>query len=230
LSLAGRRAFSAGRGPGVITPDGCSVEVYAALPVGREPEIIHAAAPEGGSILELGCGVGRVTHSLVALGHPVTAVDESPQMLARVRGAATVCSPIEALALPRRFDAVVLASHLVNVPDDNLLATFLACCARHVAADGCVVIERFPERWFGDVTENVTERDGIAFRLRDVSRPGPDLVAATVEYRIGEREWSQSFVTRRLDDARLRDRLRDVGLRFEAALTDDGAWVLARPA
>ena len=57
-----------------------------------------------------------------------------------------------------------------------------------------------------------------------------ELVAATVEYRIGEREWSQSFVTRRLDDARLRDRLRDVGLRFEAALTDDGAWVLARPA
>ena len=132
--------------------------------------------------------------------------------------------------MPRRFDAVVLASHLVNVPDDEVLAAFLACCERHVAPGGCVVIERFPERWFDQVTENSTERDGIGFHLSDVSRPAPDLVAARVECRIGERAWSQSFVTRRLDDASLRERLRDVGLRFDSALTEDGAWVLARPA
>lgn len=227
--MARGRTFSTGSGPGVITPDGCSVDVYAALPVGREPEIIHAASAQGGSILELGCGVGRVTHALVALGHRVTAVDESPEMLARVRGAEPVCSSIEDLDLGRRFEAVVLASHLVNVPDDDLLGAFLGCCARHVASDGCVVIERFPERWFDDVAESSSER-GIVFRLRDVSRPAADVVAATVEYRIGDREWAQSFVTRRLDDARLSVRLRDVGLRFDSALTEDGAWVSARPA
>lgn len=230
MSLIRGRPFSAGAGPGAITPDGCSVDLYAALPVGREPEIIHAAVSEGASILELGCGVGRITHHLLALGHSVTAVDESPEMLEFVRGAPTVCSPIEELALPQRFDAVVLASHLINVPDDDVLAAFLGCCVRHVAADGCVVIERFPERWFDEVMENSTERDGIVFDLRDLSRPGPDLVAATVVYRIGEREWSQSFATRRLDDARLSDRLREVGLRVESSLTEDGAWVLARPA
>lgn len=224
------RAFSAGSGPGVITPDGCSVDLYTALAVGREPDIIHAVVSAGGSILELGCGAGRVTHPLLALGHQVTAVDESPQMLAHVRGADAVCSRIEDLELGRRFDAVVLASHLVNVPDDDLLRAFLTCCARHVARDGCVVIERFPERWFDDVTENSTERDGIVFSLRDVSRPAPDLVAATVGYRIGAREWAQSFVTRRLDDSRLNDRLEEVGLRLESSLTEDGAWVLARPA
>jgi SAM-dependent methyltransferase len=225
-----RRAFSAGSGPGAITPDGCAVDLYAALPAGDEPAIIHAAIPPRASILELGCGAGRVTHPLIALGHQVTAVDESPEMLARVRGARVVCGRIEELALDERFDAVVLASHLVNVPDDDVLAAILACCARHVAAAGRVVIERHPESWFDDAQDIEAVRDGVTFRLRDVARPAADLVAATVEYRVGDREWAHSFVTRRLDDARLRDRLGDAGLRLDSALTDDGGWVLARPA
>jgi SAM-dependent methyltransferase len=200
------------------------------LPVGDEPAIIHATVPPQASILELGCGTGRVTHPLIALGHHVTAVDESPEMLAHVRGARVVCGRIEELALDERFDAVVLGSHLVNVPDDDGLAAILACCARHVAAAGRVVIERHPEGWFDDAKDMEAVRDGITFRLRNVSRPAADLVAATVEYRVGDREWSQSFVSRRLDDALLRDRLRDAGLRVDARLTDDGGWILARPA
>ena len=71
-----------------------------------EPEIVHATASPGAWILELGCGTGRITHPLVALGHPVVAVDESPEMLAHVRGAETVCARIEDLALDRRFNVV----------------------------------------------------------------------------------------------------------------------------
>ena len=92
-----------GTGPGVITPDGCAVDFYARMTAMGEPEIVHDAIPAGASILELGCGAGRVTHPLVALGHPVTAVDESPEMLAHVRGAETVRARIEDLALGRRF-------------------------------------------------------------------------------------------------------------------------------
>lgn len=51
---------NAGTGPGVITPDGCAVDFYALLPPMGEPEIIAAAAPPGASILELGCGTGRL--------------------------------------------------------------------------------------------------------------------------------------------------------------------------
>jgi SAM-dependent methyltransferase len=225
-----RRAFSTGSGPGAITSDGCAVDFYTSLPAGDEPAIIHAAVPPQASILELGCGAGRVTHPLIALGHPLTAVDESAAMLAHVRGARVVRSRIEDLDLGERFDAVVLGSHLVNVPDDEVLAAFLDCCARHVAADGSVLVERHPESWFDDATAMEAVRDGITFRLRDVSRPAADLLAATVEYRVGDREWSQSFVSRRLDDAQLRDRLRAAGLRVESSLTDDGGWVLARPA
>src|SRR5208282_5196498 len=84
-----------GTGPGVITPDGCAVDFYARMTALGEPEIVHEAAGPGASVLELGCGTGRITHPLVALGHPVVAVDESPEMLAQVRDAETVCARIE---------------------------------------------------------------------------------------------------------------------------------------
>ena len=63
------------------------MELYSLLPPMGEPEIVHAAIPAGAGILELGAGAGRVTHRLLELGHPVVAVDESAEMLARVRGA-----------------------------------------------------------------------------------------------------------------------------------------------
>src|SRR5450755_413595 len=89
-----------GSGPGVIMPDGCAVDFYALLRPGREPEIIHRAAGRAGaSILELGSGTGRITDALVKLGHPLVAVDESPEMLARNHSAETVCARIEDLAL-----------------------------------------------------------------------------------------------------------------------------------
>src|SRR6202162_6253009 len=170
-----------GSGPGVITPDGCAVDFYALMPDFGEPGIVHEAAVAGASILELGSGAGRVTHPLVALGHPVVAVDESPEMLAHVRGAETVCARIEDLALGRRFDVVLLASHLINA-DPPTRTAFLAACRRHVADDGCVVIEQHPPEWFATAAEAESAQDGIIFRMRDVSRPEPNLVSATVEY------------------------------------------------
>lgn len=223
-------SFTSGEGPGAITADGCAVDLYAELPVGREPEVIHAAVPGAASILELGCGAGRVTRPLVALGYEVTAVDESAEMLAHVTGARTVKARIEDLDLPDRFDVVLLASHLVNVPDDALLASLLACTRRHVKSDGCVILERHPANWFDQAAPSEQERDGITFVLRGISRPAHDLLRATVEYRIGARVWSQTFTTRRLDDVRLAAVLHAAGLRFDTVLTDDGSWVRAVPA
>jgi SAM-dependent methyltransferase len=138
-----------GTGPGVITPDGCAVDFYALLPPGREPEIIHRAAGKAGaSILELGSGTGRVTGALVKLGHPVVAVDESPEMLAHIRAAELVCARIQDLALGRTFDVVLLASHLLNVPDAGIRQALLRTCARHLAAAGCVIIQHHPPQWF----------------------------------------------------------------------------------
>jgi SAM-dependent methyltransferase len=223
-------AVATGTGPGAITPDGCAVDLYTLLPPMGEPGIVHAAVPAGASILELGAGAGRVTHPLLALGHPVVAVDESPEMLARVRGAQTVLARIQDLRLGRRFDAVLLASQLVNTPDHRLRGRFLRTCREHVRDGGCVLVQRHPPAWFETAAEGERTTGGITFRLRDLRRPGPGLLAATVEYRVGDRRWTQSFTAERLDDQALAAALAEAGLAVDAYLTEDGAWVRAVPA
>ena len=235
-----------GAGPGVITPDGCAVELYALLPAMGEPEIVHAAVPPGASILELGAGAGRMTRPLVELGHPVVAVDESRAMLDRLRGAAgtpvaegsagpapvgveTVEARIQGLDLGRRFDAVLLASFLVNQPDDDLRCGFLRACRDHVRDDGCVIVQRHPPAWFDEAAEGERTSDGITYRLRDLRRPGPDLLAATVEYQVEEQVWAQWFTTRRLDDRAFAAALAEAGLAVDAYLTADGSWARAVP-
>jgi SAM-dependent methyltransferase len=220
---------SHGSGPGAITPDGCAVDFYALMPDLGEPAIVHEAAGAGASILELGCGAGRVTHPLIALGHPVVAVDESPEMLTHVRGAETVCARIQDLSLGRRFGAVLLASHLINA-DGQTRAAFLDVCRRHVADDGCVIIQQHGPAWFLTAKDSEMTRDGVLFRMRDVSRPAPNLVSATVEYVVGDRCWTQTFTTERLDEAGLGSALGAAGLRLDRYLTEDRSWLRAVPA
>lgn len=62
-----------GTGPGVITADGCALELYRRLPPGGEAEIVHDMVPGGTRILDLGCGTGRHLAPgglLVAQWHP----------------------------------------------------------------------------------------------------------------------------------------------------------------
>ena len=70
------------------------------------------------SILELGCGSGRLTNHLTSNKRIVTAVDNSPEMLCELpAGVRTICCDIEALDLGEQFDLVIAASYLVNSPD-----------------------------------------------------------------------------------------------------------------
>ena len=73
-----------------VAPDGSPVAVYLRLPAGKTPGLVHDAMPVGSTILELGCGVGRITHPLLAFGHEIVAVDNSAEMLRHVRGARAV--------------------------------------------------------------------------------------------------------------------------------------------
>jgi SAM-dependent methyltransferase len=211
-------------------PDGSPVELYARLPTFGEPELVHAAIPAGTEILELGAGAGRMTHRLLELGHPVTAVDESAEMLAHVRGAETVRADIAGLHLGRRFSVVLLASHLVNVDDDGQRAGFLEACARHVAPDGVVVMQRYDPAWAEDPRPSETERDGVRVRVLDPRRQAERL-HATVEYAIGDRTWTHGpFTSRILADGELDERLGVAGLLRDRWLDDARSWLLAVPA
>ncbi len=219
-----------GTGPGPITADGCAVDYYATLTPNGEPERIHGAIPPGASILELGAGTGRITHRLVELDHEVVAVDQSPEMLAHIVGVETVCSSIETLQLGRRFDLVLLMSFVIETADDQQRGAFLATCRRHVSDGGSVVLQRHPPEWY-DAIEPIERRldDGRTFRLRDLSRPAPDLLAATTEYTIGDRRWTHFFISKRLDDEQLEAALARADLVLAEFIDGDREWVRAIP-
>ncbi|MFI9203176.1 class I SAM-dependent methyltransferase [Streptomyces sp. NPDC053048] len=217
-----------GTGPGAITPDGCAVELYERLPVGDEPDVIERAVPAGARVLELGSGVGRVTHPLVERGFCVTAVDESPQMLERVRGARTVCSPIEDLELDERYDVVLLASFLIHTGDLRVRRGLLRACRAHVADDGCVLIQREDEHRHEGLPRERRITGGLV-RVVSSEPVRPGLRSVHVEYLFPDTRWTQTFLSRPLTTEDFERALAEAGLAVDSYLTDDGTWVRAVP-
>jgi SAM-dependent methyltransferase len=221
----------AGTGPGAITGDGCAVEFYALLPDFGEPEIVHGAVPPGASILELGCGTGRILRPLAALGHPVTGVDDSPDMLARSPDLPTEQSPIQSLRLDRKFDVVLLASTLINA-DPVTRQGFLATVRHHLQGDGIAVFQQHPPDWFEEFARAKPIRDdpgGIRYVIRE-ARWEPPRMHAEIEYQAGASIWTHAWTSYQIGDSELADNLAGAGLRLGTWLTGDHAWFTARPA
>jgi SAM-dependent methyltransferase len=207
-------------------PDGSPVGLYATLAPLGEPELIDGAVPGGSQILELGCGAGRITHELLALGHHVTAVDNSAEMLAHIRGAETVLGDIESLDLGRRFGVVLLASNFLNAPEQAELDAVLAACARHVDDGGQVLLERMPPEW-EPKTETRTV-GGVEMTLHDVTFEG-QLVSAVIEYRANGQRWTHAFRAKLISDDEVDAALARVGLERSRWLDDRRTWLDARP-
>jgi 2-polyprenyl-3-methyl-5-hydroxy-6-metoxy-1,4-benzoquinol methylase len=199
------------------------------LPAGVEPSLIASAVPPRGSILELGAGVGRITHPLLEFGYRVTAVDNSSEMLAEIRGATTVLSNIEDLTLSTPFDAVVLGSFLIHAPAPGARAALLEVCRRHVKPSGVVLVQHYRDGWPASAIPGfLGEKDGIKAFVDDVAHDGR-LVRMTLRHQAASGTWTQSFTAETLSQAELGDALAHAGLSFERHLDEDSSWVLARP-
>jgi SAM-dependent methyltransferase len=220
----------AGTGSGAITNDGCAVDFYALLPEFGEAQIVDAAIPAGASILELGCGTGRILRPLAALGHPVTGVDDSPDMLARTSDLPTVCSPIQSLRLDRTFDAVLLASTMINSEPATRLG-FLATVRHHLRDDGIAVFQQNPPNWFETIENADPVRDdpGGIRRIIRAARWEPPRMSMEVEYQVNGSVWTHAWTSYQIADEELSANLAAAGLRFGGWLTDDHAWFTARP-
>ena len=206
-------------------PDGSPVAVYLALPAEPEFTSVLNHLPADASVLDLGCGVGRLANRLAERGHEVTGVDESAAMLRHLVPAVTAVEErIEGLDLGRRFDAVVLASHFVNHPDPGMRQALLAAAARHVAADGAVYIEHY------DTGNVAADRDGhvgpVQASLRILERDGT-WFRARASYLLDGRSWSQTFEAELLDDDTLDQELLRAGLQRDSRLSD--SWIVASP-
>lgn len=101
-----------------------------------EAALVTSYAP--GTVLDGGCGTGRVGIELARRGVAVLGVDADADMIAAARAKAPdlpwVLADLADLDRPERFDVVVLAGNVV--PYATRRAELVAACARHLAPGG----------------------------------------------------------------------------------------------
>ncbi len=218
-----------GKGPGEQTRDGCSVELYAALQDSSDLAPVLARLRPGERVLELGCGAGRHSRALLAAGAELTAVDDSPAMLAHLpAGLRAVCAGIESLQLGERHDLVLLASGLIHHP--SLAQAFLASARRHLREGGRLLLQRHPERFLREVEPGDREPSpGLAaLRVLRASRQG-ELLRLRLAYRHADgRRWEHAALLRNFDEATLAGWAAEAG--FEPPEPLDERWIQLRAA
>lgn len=106
-----------------------------------EADFVQRFSPQ--SVLDAGCGTGRVAIELAARGVEVVGADIDQQMLATARSKAPDIEWVEfdlaALDLAREFDLVVMAGNVILFVRPGTEANVVAGAARHVAAGGHLV-------------------------------------------------------------------------------------------
>ena len=204
---------------------------------------------EGGRVLELGCGTGRVLMPIARTGVPVTGIDAAGAMLARARVRARRVDRArrpfivqgDARALPftsRHFD-VVLAPYgfLQSLLDDTDLTRALAETARVLRPGGLFGVDLVPE-----LAEWPTYRRQLRLRGRSGSGATVSLVESVrQDRRRGLTMFDETFLERRNGKVRRRAftltfrtvpmpetiaRLERAGFRIDALLGDyqGGPW------
>jgi len=108
-----------------------------------EADLIESLCRKG-SVLDAGCGTGRVGAELARRGLDVVGVDLDPAMLARARTKAPEVTWVQAdladLDLGRVFDAVVAAGNVMIYLTPGAEGGVVAALARHTRPDGVVVV------------------------------------------------------------------------------------------
>lgn len=106
-----------------------------------EADFVAGYAP--GSVLDAGCGTGRVAIELARRGIAVRGVDVDPDMIAVVAARAPesewLVADLATLDLPESFDVVVLAGNVVPYVAEGDRQAAVAACARHLGTGGRLV-------------------------------------------------------------------------------------------
>jgi SAM-dependent methyltransferase len=136
-----------------------------------EARFVRAFGPR--SVLDAGCGTGRVAVELARHGIEVVGADVDPSMLATARradapGVTWVESDLAALDLGRVVDVVVMAGNVPLFTPSGTQPALVAGVARHVRPDGGLLIAGFSlGRGYGvDDYDRHAVAAGLALRER----------------------------------------------------------------
>lgn len=108
-----------------------------------------------GTVVDIGCGPGRLVAALAALGHPALGVDVSPAAVTRARGTGAVAlcrSVFDTLPGEGRWGTGLLVDGNIGIGGDP--SALLDRAARITAPDGLLLVEVSPV----DVDERVRVR------------------------------------------------------------------------
>lgn len=123
---------------------------------------VALAKQMGGRVLELGCGTGRVLLAMAHAGIPVTGIDKSLPMLAKLRNEAKTqrVSPFIAqmdmcnLGFNGKFRCILLAYSLITyVFDEARAVALLRNLRKQMDSGGIVVIDTFIPRPVGNFSD-----------------------------------------------------------------------------
>ena len=111
------------------------------LDVHGEASLVRLLNPS--SVLDAGCGTGRVAVELARHGIDVVGVDVDPSMITEARRRAPqlewVLADLADLALGREFDVVVLAGNVPLFCPEGQRPALVRSCAAHVRSGGALV-------------------------------------------------------------------------------------------
>jgi 2-polyprenyl-3-methyl-5-hydroxy-6-metoxy-1,4-benzoquinol methylase len=106
-----------------------------------EAELVMTSNPA--SVLDAGCGTGRVARELARRGVATVGVDLDDSMLETARQLAPdllwLQGDLSTLELGRQFDVVLMAGNVLLFTPPGTEAGVVAGCARHVAPLGCLI-------------------------------------------------------------------------------------------
>lgn len=108
-----------------------------------EARFVDAVAAPGSTVLDAGCGTGRVGAELARRGHTVTAVDLDPVLVAAARtqpGITVHQADLAELELGQVFDVVVCAGNVLVFLAPGSERGVLGRLAGHLSADGRLVV------------------------------------------------------------------------------------------
>jgi SAM-dependent methyltransferase len=134
-----------------------------------EASLVRSLDPA--SVLDAGCGTGRVAIELARHGVDVVGVDVDASMIGEARRRAPELEWVEgdlaALALGRQFDVVVMAGNVPLFCPPDKRSALVKSCAAHVAEGGALVAGFELGRGYGlDDYDSVCRATGLVVAER----------------------------------------------------------------